>query len=111
MEPKEMIGLCSGEQRFVQSWRDICLAEQAKLDAWRTMLRANDVKAAHPDDGWVDRVANIVTMCYPQFDDGVRAGDVIALGSPSKHRLVRVTGQPKPRAIMHLTKHTDGPRL
>lgn len=65
--------------------------------AWVTRLRACGVKAAHPDDGWVNREKNSVYFCYPQFNDNPVVGDLIALGWPQwsmkkpQHRLVRVT--------------------
>lgn len=69
--------------------------EQAE---WIASLRVAGIKAAHPDDAWVDRERNTVMFVYPHFDDGVSIGDLIALGSPqwgsanSRHRIVRVTG-------------------
>lgn len=62
---------------------------------WVARLRAAGVKAAHPDDGWVHRPPHreCVHLEYPQFNDGVEVGDLIALGWPWKDRLriVRVT--------------------
>jgi len=58
---------------------------------WVAALRAAGVKAAHPDDGWVDREHSEVQFVYPQFNDGVTEGDVIALGWHDGHRLVRIT--------------------
>jgi hypothetical protein len=63
--------------------------------AWITELRSRGVKAAHPDDGWVDREANTVALVYATFNDGLQVGDLLALGSPSDSRgtrIVRVTG-------------------
>ena len=58
---------------------------------WVRHLRRVGVKAAHPDDGWVDREANTVTFSCPQFNDNPHVGDLIALGRPEDWRLVRVT--------------------
>jgi hypothetical protein len=70
-------------------------------DRWVADLRAGGVKAAHPDDGWVDRKRDRVHLCYPQFDDGVEIGDTIALGSPGGvTRLVHVVAvEPNPFAV------------
>lgn len=55
-------------------------------------LRAQGVKAAHPDDGWVNRERNTVRLEYPTFNDRPQVGDLIALGWPWRgYRLVRVT--------------------
>lgn len=59
---------------------------------WVARLRADGVKAAHPDDGWVDRHLNEVYLCYPQFNDGLGIGARLALGWPDRYRIVRVTG-------------------
>jgi hypothetical protein len=52
------------------------------------------VKAAHPDDGWVTRTKaerhDFVQFAYPQFDDGVSVGDLIALGWPDEFRVRKV---------------------
>lgn len=59
--------------------------------AWVAHLRQMGISAAHPDDGWVDREANKIHLCYPQFNDGLKVGDLLALGSPTgRTRLVRV---------------------
>ena len=55
-------------------------------------LREQGVKAAHPDDGWVNREKNTVRLEYPLFNDKPQVGDLIGLGQPWKtYRLVRVT--------------------
>ena len=78
---------------MVARWAEICLEGDRKEDAWITQLRSDGVKAAHPDDGWVDREKNTIHFAYPQFDDGVKVGDRIALGWPDKWRIVTVTGR------------------
>lgn len=92
-EPREFIPLASGDPRLVSQWRSICLDAQARLDEWRAALRAAGIKAAHPNDGWVDREALTVIMVYPDFDDGAGVGDVIALGWPDNYRLAVITGR------------------
>lgn len=77
------------------AWAKTCydMAEQ-KAD-WIAGLRQAGIKAAHPDDGWIDRKENSVHFAYPHFDDGVQVGDLIALGWPYKKtwRTVRVVGE------------------
>lgn len=69
---------------------------QGEHDKWIASLRAQGVKAAHPDDGWVDRKANTIQFAYCQFNDGAKAGDLMALGWPQgrcarpQHRIVRL---------------------
>ncbi len=58
---------------------------------WIKKLRADGIKASHPDDGWVDRDVNKVFLSYPQFNDGIQIGDRIALGWSWEYRIVRVT--------------------
>ena len=75
---------------------DNAMTMENQQDLWVKSLRALDVKAAHPDDGWVNRTNNSVNLVYPQFNDGVSVGDLIALGWPpwstrgKSHRIVRV---------------------
>jgi hypothetical protein len=65
---------------------------QTQKREWIAGLRARGVKAAHPDDGWVDRDKNRVHLCYPDFNDGLKVGDLLALGWPWKDtRIVRIT--------------------
>lgn len=74
--------------RAVAIDRDMCAVERA----WVDQLRAEGIKAAHPDDGWVKRAENKVHLCYPQFNDGLGVADLLALGTPEKWRVVRVVG-------------------
>jgi hypothetical protein len=67
---------------------------------WCDELREAGIKAAHPDDGWVDREANTVRLEYPQFVGPLAVGDVIALGQPEGYRLVRLTGTVEAGPIM-----------
>jgi hypothetical protein len=78
--------------------QDIANDMERQQTEWIAGLRAAGIKAAHPDDGWVDRENNIVTLCYPQFNDGIEPGDLIALGWPKwhgkdRHRIVRILGR------------------
>lgn len=69
--------------------RDLALQERA----WVEQLRTSGIRAAHPDDGWVNRDENKIHLAYPQFNDGIGIGALVALGSPSgKTRIVRITG-------------------
>ena len=73
---------------------------------WIADLRRRGVKAAHPDDGWVDREAGTIHLCYPLFNDGLSVGDLLALGYPgNKTRIVRVV-----EAIMASPILIDWPR-
>ena len=89
----------TGQLGAVSLFADVAAGMERNQDSWIAALRAAGVRAAHPDDGWVDREENTVYFCYPQFDDGVAVGDLIALGWPQwgsekpQHRVVRVTGR------------------
>lgn len=90
----------SGHAEHVARVRQIDRDMQAEQRAWIASLRERGVKAAHPDDGWVDRDLNRVHLAYPQFNDGLAVGDVLALGWPddqvdrdrkiNRTRLVRI---------------------
>jgi hypothetical protein len=90
----------SGRHAFVSHARQVGREHRATEEAWVEALRAVGVKAAHPDDGWVDRKDNRVHLAYPQFNDGLGLGDWLALGHPGDMRIVRVIGmEPNPFAI------------
>lgn len=90
--------MVSGDAVLVALWGDIC-QEADRLDAeWIEQLRRDGIKAAHPNDGWVDRVNNQVGMVYPHFDDGAQVGDLMVIGWRSdllNNRVVRITGKSK----------------
>lgn len=89
------------DPEFARLWIAGCDKAENDEKNWIAMLRSNGIKAAHPDDGWVSRKGqrnhmgrmgdNSVALCYPQFNDGIHPGDIIALGWHDKFRLVRVT--------------------
>lgn len=85
-------GICkSNNAEFVHTWNEVGKSMEEEEKQWITELRSQGVKASHPDDGWVDRENNTVLLQYPQFNDGVKIGDTIALGwSWHKTRLVKV---------------------
>lgn len=82
----------SGSIKHVAMMVGIDRDMRAEERVWVEDLRSQGVKAAHPDDGWVDRKDNKVHFCYPQFSNNPQVGDVVALGRPGRHRLVRLTG-------------------
>ncbi|WP_206687265.1 hypothetical protein, partial [Streptococcus pseudopneumoniae] len=47
---------------------------------WVADLRAAGYKAAHPNDGWVNRGSMELFLSYPQFNDGAGIGDFVMLG-------------------------------
>jgi len=96
MKPMEMIRLVKSNgsaegNSFAASFAQACREAQNAQDKWIAELRSNGVKAAHPDDGWVDRERNTVHFAYPQFNDGPGVGDKVALGQPDKYRIVTIT--------------------
>lgn len=81
----------SGQPDHVARAVDIDRHMVANERAWVAHLRQMGIKAAHPDDGWVDREVNKIHLCYPQFNDGLKVGELLALGSPTGcTRIVRV---------------------
>lgn len=79
-------------------------------------LREAGIKAATPDDGWVDRDKNSVMFpSYVQFDDRPEVGDQIALGWPwGGYRLVTVTKIEKRQFINEYCRYffrDDGERM
>lgn len=81
----------AGPDAFIDGLQTICEEANRLETAWIATLRSQGVKAAHPDDGWVNREASKIILQYPQFNDGLSEGDTLALGWPEQYRLVRVT--------------------
>jgi hypothetical protein len=80
-----------GDPALVASYQEIVKEYTLAERAWIADLRQRGVKAAHPDDGWVDRTHSTLFLCYPQFNDGVGVGDIVALGTPGRTRYVKLT--------------------
>jgi hypothetical protein len=89
-ELKRMIDCCkTSNPEFKKLWVNACTKTHDDKIAWIEKLRAEGIKAAHPDDGWVNRENNSVFFMYPQFDDGIKDGELLALGWPDKYRVVK----------------------
>jgi len=79
----------------LMEFQKIRLKMQKTKQDWISKLKSQGVKAAHPNDGWVDRENNVVRFAYPQFNDGVKVGDTIVLGWPDGCRYVEVISHEK----------------
>ena len=59
-------------------------------------LRSEGIKSAIDEDGWVNRSHNICYFVKPIFNDGAKAGDLVAIGDPTYstepqcHRIVKL---------------------
>lgn len=74
----------------------VCDEMETKQTNWVKSLRDAGIKAAHPNDGWVNRDSNELFFAYPQFNDGACIGDLVMLGWPAdekSQRLVRLIGK------------------
>ena len=82
--------------RAVREWRGAA-RERASAEAdWLAQLARADVGLAHPDDGWVNQEEGTVKFAYPSLhrrDPAV--GVLVALGTPERWRLVRLTEERK----------------
>ena len=76
---------------FCEAYRKVVAQNKTDMDAWIKRLKRDGVKAAHPDDGWVDRKNDEVHLEYPNFLRKIEVGDRIALGTPKEYRIVTVT--------------------
>ena len=89
----------SSNPDIVSRWHQICDDQESAQHRWVAGLRERGFKAAHPNDGWVDRENNEINFNYPQFNDGAGVGDLVMLGqhfsNPEELRPVRLTGSVK----------------
>jgi GTP-dependent phosphoenolpyruvate carboxykinase len=92
---------------FVRGYMLLVKEHQERQAEWVAALRAQGVKAAHPNDGWNDRMQQIIHFSYPQFDDGVQVGDVIAVGRPDEYTLCKVTEIVKKRGLLLLSEYVS----
>lgn len=68
-------------------------ARDAEIQAWIDKLRAQGIKAAHPDDGHIDLHDREVHFANSYYNDDARIGDKVVLGAPDgRQRLVRLIG-------------------
>jgi len=83
------------ERAAADLWIKIQKESKEEYKNWVIFLREKGIIAAHSDDGWVDREKNTLNLVYPEFNDGVKVGSLIALGCPEKYRVVKIIGQQK----------------
>jgi hypothetical protein len=87
--------LCkTNDPKIKAQWDKICDDYEEEKERWIENLRNTGViKAAHPNDGWVDRDNNIIQFVYPYFNDDAGVGSLVAIGGPTDRdiRLVRLT--------------------
>lgn len=79
---------------FHKIWNQVIDEGKAQEIKWISQLRQAGYKAAHPNDGWVDRKRNTITFCYPQFNDGYKVDDLVMLGwasEPHKNVPIKLT--------------------
>lgn len=85
--------MTSTNAHHILSYNQICEDYENSRALWISELKANGYKAAHPDDGWVNRENNTVQFAYPHFNLFPQVGDKIMLGwhSEPNNRTVEIT--------------------
>lgn len=75
------------------SLRSIENSYETEEKEWIKQLKKKHIKAAHPDDGWVNRTENYINFFYPYFRHTIKIGDLIVLGWHwnKNNRVVEVT--------------------
>ena len=92
MGMKEVV---SGNYQDSILWNEICNSYDSEQAEWVETLRAEGFKAAHPNDGWIDRENNTLRFMFAQFNDGAGVGDLVMIGRHGRNgsrRPVRITG-------------------
>ena len=77
---------------FFETWSAVIEESRLKERAWISHLLDMGVKAAHRNDGWVDREKHLIALVYPFFYHSIAIGDLIAIGDPDEYFLARITG-------------------
>ena len=83
-------GIGKAGQDFIMGYEKSKKEIEEKTAIWVEKLRSLGVKAAHPDDGWHKREKHNFGLSYPYFDNGVKVGDMVALGDYEKFVVVVV---------------------
>lgn len=84
--------------KFMTVFHKVGKEMESQHAAWVKNLRASGFKAAHPNDGWVDRKKNELKFAYPHFNDGAAVGDLVMLGyahQPDTMNAIRLVGRRK----------------
>jgi hypothetical protein len=80
LEDNETGIICEGNPTFVENMRNIIEESNDKKEKWIFWLKEYGIKAAHPDDGFHNRIERYFSFFYPYFDNGVKINDKVALG-------------------------------
>jgi hypothetical protein len=85
--------LTGGTPEFRNVWNSVCTQSESEEFRWIMALRSIGIKAAHPDDGWVNRSSpfyDLVQLINPYFNDGLKVGELLALGEPDHYRVRKI---------------------
>lgn len=83
-------GMGESGRQFVENYEQASKEDELKTKEWVAKLRSLGVKASHPDDGWHKREEKYFGISYPEFNDGIKVGDMVALGNYNKFVIVIV---------------------
>ena len=86
----------------IASYNQICDEYDKANREWIKKLIAEGYKAAHPNDGWVNREEMKFSLTYPHFDLGVKVGDKVMLGWHTDR------GRDRPVVVTSITKSMLG---
>lgn len=75
---------------FVGLFASISIENEKKDAEWIQFLIDTGVKAAHPNNGWVDREKKIIRLVDPYFKCMLFPGDIIAIGDRDDYKLVKI---------------------
>jgi hypothetical protein len=74
-------GLLKSNSKYsVDNWNDIIEKSEMQKQKYIELCKKMGLKLAHPNDGWVDRENNILTISHPYFKESIKVGDLIGLG-------------------------------
>lgn len=104
MNWQQMKDCASGDSEHLLSWYNQIDESRRLEEEWINSLKEEGFKAAHPNDGWVDRKNNTVILTYPYFNSGINIGDKVMLGSSYSYIVSGVPSQNKP---VRITKIDD----
>jgi len=88
----------SGDPKIVSFIKSVCHEiDRLEKDDFESMRAVFPLlKEMHPDDGWINRIKNTYTPCYPRFVKRVLSiGSFVALQGSTSYRIVKIEGEVK----------------
>lgn len=76
--------------KFAEQLGQMMKERRDKEAEWTCDMMKQGIAATHPDDGWIDRRKNELTLMYPRIVGELKPGALVALGDFEEYKIVRL---------------------